>query len=362
MKQIGSARLRVRILCAGVVMALCAACGPGGPKQDSDDDSDGTSSSGSISVLAGNATTAGSLNGTGGVARFNTPRGIVRDSAGNLFVADELNYVIRKITSAGVVTVFAGTFGIQDSIDGIGTDARFLEPTALAIDADDNVYVTDQMAIRKITPDAVVSTVTTLALGSNIASVSLDQFIPAGIAIDASNNLFVTTGIGTRRFPVSDPGNTINLEGALTQNNVTATRTLTPRGITVDSSGNAYLANLDYAINKISAGSTARAAYAGTDGQAGSTNDAATNARFQQVVGLALDDAGNLYAADAGNNAIRKITPNLNVTTEAGTVGSSTLSTGNLPGSLAEIRGIASDGGKTLYVTSGNAVVKIVLP
>lgn len=352
-------RLGVRIACAGVVLALCTACGPGGPKVDTDNDDAG--SSGGISLLAGNAGTAGTLDAKGALARFNTPRGIARDSSGNLYVADELNYVIRKIATDGTVTTFAGTAGYIASDDGVGSGAHFTDPTALTIDASNNLYVTDGMAIRKITPSAVVTTLTTLNQGSNNAASTLPKLQPSGIAIDTSGNLFITTGVGTRR--ISSSLVTQNLEGDLLQNNQIGTYTLTPRGVTVGSDGTAYVADLKSAIKRIASGSTTLADFAGTDGQTGSTNDTGTNARFEQVVALTTDTSGNVYAADAGaNNVIRKVTPNLNLTTVAGAIGNSSLATGGLPGSLATIRGITSDGTGTLYVTSGNAVVKIVLP
>lgn len=358
------ARLRVRALCASVMLTLCAACGPGGPKRVSADDSGadgGTSTRATgVSLLAGDAATAGAINAKGAAARFNTPRGIARDSSGNLFVADELNYVIRKIATDGTVTIFAGTFGTSDVRDAIGTDAYFTDPTALTIDADNNLFVTDGFRIRKITPAGNVSTVTTLDSGSNNAASALPRLAPAGIAVDKSGNLFVTSGIGTRR--ISSALATQTLEGDLQLNNQIGTATLTPRGIAVDGNGVAYVAGLQNAIKQIDAGGSALKNYAGTDGTSGSTNDTGVNARFGQVVALSVDTGGNLYAADAGNNVIRKITPNLNLTTVAGTVGNNALSTGGLPGSLATIRGITTDNNGTLYVTSGNAVVKIVLP
>ncbi|MDK6080512.1 hypothetical protein [Massilia varians] len=77
---------------------------------------------------------------------------------------------------------------------------------------------------------------------------------------------------------------------------------------------------------------------------------------------LTVDPQGNVYAADAVNNLVRKITPEGVVTTLAGTTRKDTLQAGNLPGSLARIRGITNDGKGNLYLTSGNAVIKIRLP
>ena len=359
-------RLRVRMVCAGIALALLSACGPGGPKRDTGDG--GTSAGGGttrttgLSIVAGDAASAGQVNAKGAAARFNTPRGIVIDSKGNLYVADELNFAIRQIAPDGTVTTFAGTLGAQDYVDNVGNDARFVRPTALAIDAADNLYVTDQLRVRKITPARVVSTVTTMEAPLNAGEAVLNALIPAGIAVDGAGNLFVTTGIGTRRFAAANPGGFRLLEGDAARNNVPGTATLAPRGIAANSAGTAWVAGLQDAdsISSVNAGGTALAPYAGTAGQSGSTNDTGLNARFGRIVALAADKDGNLYAADAGNNAVRKITTNVNLTTVAGTVGSNKLTTGALPGSLAELRGIAVAGDGTLYVTSGNAVVKIV--
>ena len=115
---------------------------------------------GVVTTFAGSATTTGSANGTGLAARFSAPDGMALDSAGNLFVADTQNHTIRKITPAGVVTTFAGTAGSSGSTDGTGSAARFNYPTGLAIDASDNLFVSDKnnFVIRKITPAAVVTT------------------------------------------------------------------------------------------------------------------------------------------------------------------------------------------------------------
>lgn len=117
-------------------------------------------SAGVVSTFAGVAGTSGSTDDTGTAAKFNTPAGIVADAANNLFVVDSGNYTLRKITSAGVVTTFAGTAGSTGSTDATGTAARFNNPTALTIDAAGNLYVSDQnyTKIRKITSAGVVST------------------------------------------------------------------------------------------------------------------------------------------------------------------------------------------------------------
>ena len=112
---------------------------------------------GVVTTLAGYVM-SGSVDGTGTGAWFNHPSGLALDAAGNVFVADSWNHRIRKITPEGIVTTFAGsTFGFSD---GIGTAAKFQYPRDLTVDVAGNVYVadTDNNAIRKITAAGVVTT------------------------------------------------------------------------------------------------------------------------------------------------------------------------------------------------------------
>ncbi len=112
-------------------------------------------STGEVTTLAGTAGVAGSTDGTGTAARFDTPQGIMFDGSGNLYVADQFNHTIRKIAlSTGAVTTFAGMAGISGSTSGTGTTARFNSPTSLATDGSGNLYVADygNHIIRKIVP------------------------------------------------------------------------------------------------------------------------------------------------------------------------------------------------------------------
>ena len=106
-----------------------------------------------VSTLAGSGT-SGSTNGTGTAASFNAPNGVATDAAGNVYVADQNNHLIRKITPAGVVSTLAGMAGTSGSTNGTGTAASFNAPSGVATDAAGNVYVADQTnnLIRKITP------------------------------------------------------------------------------------------------------------------------------------------------------------------------------------------------------------------
>jgi len=114
---------------------------------------------GIVTTLAGATSSPGLVDGTGSAARFNFIKGVATDTAGNAYIADSNNNVIRKMTPAGVVTTFAGGGGAGFA-DGTGTAALFSAPVAIAIDGAGNLYVADYLnwAIRKITPAGVVST------------------------------------------------------------------------------------------------------------------------------------------------------------------------------------------------------------
>src|SRR5262249_45013627 len=126
---------------------------------------------GLVSTLAGLAGVPGSADGMGSAARFYEPYGVAVDSASNVYVVDRNNSTIRKITPAGLVTTLAGLAGSAGSIDGTGAAARFNLPTAIAIDTGGNLYVADTFnnTIRKITPNAVVSTIAGLPGASGSA-------------------------------------------------------------------------------------------------------------------------------------------------------------------------------------------------
>jgi uncharacterized repeat protein (TIGR02543 family) len=226
-----------------------------------------------VTTLAGSGN-VGAINGTGTSASFDSPTGVTVDSAGNVYVADYNNHLIRKITPGGDVTTLAGTSGTAGDADGTGTDASFDSPHGVTVDSAGHVYVADTFnhLIRRITPGGEV---TTLA-GS-------------GASGDAD-------GTGT-----SAPFDS-------------------PVGVTVDSAGNVYVADYNnHLIRKITPGGEVTT-LAGS-GEAGSADGTGTDASFNGPHGVTVDSAGNVYVADYNNHLIRKITPGGEVTTLAGTSG-----------------------------------------
>src|ERR1035437_4625262 len=149
-----------------------------------------------FTTLAGLATSLGSDDGTGSDARFNQPYGVAVDSARNVYVADSGNNTIRKVTLGGVVTTLAGLAGSSGSADGTGSAARFNWPKGVAVDSAGNVCVADtwNSTIRKVTAAGVVTTLAGLALsyGSADGAGSAARFnCTSGVALDSAGNLYV---------------------------------------------------------------------------------------------------------------------------------------------------------------------------
>jgi len=357
-------RSRLKVCGAAALLLLCAACGDGIPKdKDDDDDPAPTPPVAALSILAGDATLDGMVDGPGTAARFRSPQGIAIDASGNLLVADRFNHAIRKITPEGVVTTVAGVNGDANTVNGSIGNARFAAPVALAVNSSGAIFVLDGREIRRIS-GGQVSTVATMPVGANVDGRSIGRVQPGAIAVDTNGNLFVTNSYGTRR--ISTNGATTILEGQDTLDNLWGTQTLIARGVAVGSDNNVFLFDLEREISRWNpngnVGSDSLFTLAGAPDASGSADGTGNAARFGQVVALTVDQQGNLYAADEGNTLVRKITQAGVVTTIAGTRGSTGLQPGNLPGVLSTVRGIVADGKGNLYATSGNAVIRIRLP
>lgn len=276
------------------------------------------SSTGTVTTFAGTVGVSGSLDGTGLNARFNDPTGIAIDSTGNLFVASSGSSTIRKITSAGLVSTFAGSTGLTGSTDGAGAAALFNHPTGLTLDSGDNLYVADtgNHTIRKITPSGTVTTLAGQAglQGTADGSGLTARFsTPLDLAIDSSANLYVAdTGNHTIRkitisgisVTVSTVAGTAGTVGSADGIGTAATFNA-PAGVVIDRSGELYITDSNHVIRQFTPSTAQVITLAGLAGTAGAANGTGTSARFNFPTGLAIDANNYVYVADTDNHAIR---------------------------------------------------------
>jgi sugar lactone lactonase YvrE len=258
--------------------------------------------------------TIGFSNGTLSSASFYSPRGFSFDAQGNTYVADMGNDAIRKITSAGIVTTFAGT-GSAGYIDGT-TTAEFYNPQSTVIDAAGNIYVADRTnnLIRKITPTGTVSvlagaiapagTTQSAVPGYVDGSAAIAQFnYPCALAIDASGNLFVAD-LGNHAIrEVSPTGNVTTFAGGPNFPDQVGV----PSGVALDAQGDVFVSDETGRVIEIASGSKALYLLAGAENKIGYADGTGAAAQFNNPQGLTFDSQGNLYVADFGNNVVRKI-------------------------------------------------------
>ncbi len=379
-----------------------------------------------LDLLAGNVDGPGSMDGTGGAARFSQPQGLAADALGNLYVSDSANQTLRKLTPAGVVTTFAGSVGQMASWDG--TPGGFRNPAGLAVDASGNVYVADRgnSSIRKVTPAGAVSTlagmsgvsgstdgtgaaarfagpkgltltpagdlivvdtnnhllrkvtaagvVTTLA-GSAGLSGSADGtgaaarfYYPSGVVAHPDGNLYVTDSFNQTLRKVTPAGVVTTLAGSAglggsADGSGAAARFFNPKGVTVDGAGDLWITDASTTLRKVTTSGVVTTV-AGANSLYGWVDGPAASARFNTPHGLAFLPSGQLALADEYNHAVRRMDAMQAVSTFAGAPPQA----GNADGLGAAARfsgpgAVAVDGSGNAYVAdAGNSSVRKVAP
>lgn len=258
----------------------------------------------------------------GAWASFKEPVGIAVDASGNVFISDKNSHKIKKITSDGVVTTFAGT-GEPGEVNGPGAGATFQRPAGLVIDASGNIYVADDHnnVIRKITPQGEVSTFAGEGSSdsTNGPRETASFFQPRGVAVDALGNVYVADTRNHKIRKIATDGMVSTLAGGV-QGDADGTggdaSFSSPEGIAVDAAGNVIVADrVNNKIKKITQSGVVTTMAGSTGGFA---DGPLASALFNRPTGLTIDAPGNIYVGDAGNNRIRKITPQGIVSTLAG--------------------------------------------
>lgn len=270
---------------------------------------------GVVTTLAGFAETPGATNGHGGYARFNGPEGLAVDGSGNVYVADTANHAIRRITPAGVVSTFAGLPGAFGFVNATGTSARFYLPRSITIDGSGDLYVADSgnHSIRRITSAGVVSTFagTGSAGNANGTGTGASFASPNGIVYSATVAALYVSDTGNRVVrQITVPGavvttfaGTMGISGTV---NGTPGQIASPRGIAVAADGTLYVADdVAHVVRTIATGGSL-GSVAGLAYYPGPEDGVNTAARFFRPNGVAVSGS-TLYVADAGNHTVRSI-------------------------------------------------------
>jgi sugar lactone lactonase YvrE len=280
---------------------------------------------GVVTTVAG-ATEEGFVDGRSNAARFNYPQGVTITSSGDIVVTDTGNNRLRRIATDGTVTTLAGA-GEQGHTDGSALKATFFLPSESVSDSAGNLYIADERnnLIRKLSNNGVVSTLAGAFERGRPLGIDLDGptgvariVSPFGIARGPDGDLYVSERSGAiRRIKPDGMVTTFASAGAtgMIDGPPGVSRLHGPRGMVADNTGNIYLADSENrAIRRISAqGVVTTVAGSGDFGE--EDGDARTSS-FDQPSAVAVDSIGNLYVADGG--LVRKISHNGDVSTLAG--------------------------------------------
>jgi len=331
-------------------------------------------SKGNISTIAGTGTPGFSGDNSAATnAQLGWPTGVAVDSSGNVYVADSANLRIRKISSSNISTVAGNGVLSYSGNGGPAVKAQLNLPQGVAVDGAGNFYVADTVndVVREVAANGTITvfagTGTAGSGGDGGPAASAQLNGPQGLVWDKAGSLYIADAANHRVRKVSN-GTITTYAGTGTAGHsgdggaaTSATLNL-PFGLAVDAAANLYIAEFGAnVVRKVSAGGSI-STVAG-NGNAGYSGDGgpATSAQLNGPQGVAVDDGGNLYIADTANNVVRRVTGNV-ITTIAGT-GAAGYGGDGGPATSAQLSspaGIAVDRARSLYVTDGSAHVRKV--
>lgn len=291
---------------------------------------------GNVSTFAGTGA-PGFVDGSIAVAQFNNPLGIAVDNQNNVYVSDNLNFVIRKIDTQGNVTTYAGN-GEQGYEDGDGITAKFGYLNYMCFDDAQNLYVADpnNNVIRKIDAQQNVTTF----VGSGKAALIdgkgtfADLSFPIAIAYDKYNHVFYISDQGNSAIRKALPDGTLSTYAGTgiighVDGEALSAKFYFPKGLTTDQNGNIYVAGrFDYTVRKIDTYGRV-STVAGIPHVSGNSNGESTTAKFGKPIEVVISPDGNLLVSDWINSTIRKI--ELPVTASTGIVYKNEIETKVMP-------------------------------
>ncbi|MBW2630983.1 MAG: hypothetical protein JRC90_04325 [Deltaproteobacteria bacterium] len=250
------------------------------------------------------------------------PIGVAVDSSGNLYIADYNNHRIRRVDANGIITTVAGTGERSYSGDGgLATRAELSSPRGVAVDSSGNLYIADQSnyRVRKVDTNGIITTVAGDGVygysgdGGPATEAKLDA--PMDVTVDSLGNLYIADQINNRIRRVDTSGIITTVAGTGEYGYsgdgglATEARLCYPADVTVDSLGNLYIVGGNQCVRRVdTSGIITTVAGDGVYGYSGD-GGLATEARLCCPAGVAVDLSGNLYIADDSNHCIRRVGP-----------------------------------------------------
>ena len=329
-----------------------------------------------ITTIVGGGEAGGPL-GDGGAATnavLNNPQSVILDSAGNLYIADERNYRIRKVDTSGIISTIAGTGESGNSGDGGPAIEAKMNPEDIALDASGNLYILGSSIVRKVDPAGVITRVAGGGilgvlgiLGDDSLATEVTFSLAKGIHVDEAGNLYIADA-GASRIRKVDPTGIIttvagNGTGGYSGDGGAAIDASlgSPQDIFVDNNGNLYIAERSNGVIRKVDPSGIITTVAGNGDDSGD-GGLATEARLSTPNDIFVDGGGNLYVAAGG--LVRRVDPSGIITTIAGG-GFGDLGDGG-PATEATLNnpaGIFVDGSGNLYIAdTGNNRIRKVAP
>lgn len=310
---------------------------------------------------------------------FLSPAGLAADGAGNVYVADRNAQQVLKVAADGQVSPVAGTRRSGFSGDGgPATAAQLRDPTALALDARGNLYIADtgNHRIRRVAPDGTVTTVagsgTPGFSGDGGPATAAALLRPEGVTVDATGNLFIadTGNQRIRKVTLSGRISTVAGSGQYGYGGdggpATGARLYQPAGLAAGADGSVYVADQsNHRIRRLGPDGQMTTVAGTGDPGFGGDGGPALQAEVSGATGLAAGPDGSLYVADTNNHRIRRVAPDGVVSTLAGDASPGFRGDGG-PAAMARLRyprAVALDASGNLYVAdTGNQRIRRIAP
>ena len=286
-----------------------------------------TRSTGTITTVAGTGT-SGSIGDDGPAtsAQLYNPQAVAVDASGNVFIADAGNYKVRLVTKAtGIITTYAGTGTTGSSTNGTAASSAQLGfPYAVAVDSSGNLYIADSNNLEVYVVTRSTGILTTFAgvagtygsTGDGSTATSAYLAYPSALAVDASDNVYIgdewRIRLVTRSTRIITTIAGTGIQGSSGDGGAATSASFTPiNGVAVDAWGNVYVTDgfACFTVRLVTRSTGTVTAFAGQAGLSGSTGDfgLATNALLGSPYGVAVDVSGNLFISDSMTNKIREV-------------------------------------------------------